>query len=359
MSISWAGVIVQKIISKVARVLGTKMCFVAGTKVHTPDGLVNIEDLRVGDLVLARDEHDVELASDIVPRRVLQEIVTHPDELVHVSIETESGATETLVTTGPHPFYVVEIRGFVEASELKPGQTLALADDGTARITGLRQEHAENELFTTYNIEVEEAHTYFVGQTGIWVHNASGTICMRMEALYDKFTDPSGKFKLNDAQAKQKLKEMLDNSVKNKKMTPEVADKHFADATKIIDESAAAKAAAKAAAPNSVSLSASKNFNQQSHGGRAKQFLEELTGTKITEKLKTPEGTAAVLRGWEEQIQNGVLKAKGQYFDPARPNQVFEVFEGGGFTLLRSLDGALISVQRSTFDMIQRLLPKT
>jgi hypothetical protein len=112
-------------------------------------------------------------------------------------------------------------------------------------------------------------------------------------------------------------------------------------------------------APNNFSLSASKNFNQQSHGGRAKQFLEELTGTKITEKLKTPEGTAAVLRGWEEQIRNGTLKAKGQYFDPARPKQVFDVFEGSGFTLLRSLDGALISVQRSTFDMIQRLLPKT
>ena len=110
--------------------------------------------------------------------------------------------------------------------------------------------------------------------------------------------------------------------------------------------------------PTKISLIASKNFNKQSHGGRAKQFLEELTGTKITEKLKTPEGTLAVLRGWEEQIQNGILKAKGQYFDPARPSQVFEVFEGGGFTLLRSLNGELISVQRSTFDMIKRLLPK-
>ena len=105
-------------------------------------------------------------------------------------------------------------------------------------------------------------------------------------------------------------------------------------------------------------LSASKNFNQQSHGGRGKQFLEELMGAKIPEKLKTPEGTAAILRGWEEQIRNGTLKCKGQYFDPARPNQVFEVFEGAEFTLLRGLDGALMSVQRSTFDMIHRLLPK-
>ncbi len=110
---------------------------------------------------------------------------------------------------------------------------------------------------------------------------------------------------------------------------------------------------------NTVTLKASKNFDQQSHGGRAKQFLEELTGTKIDTKLKTPEGTAAVLRGWEQQIQNGTLKAKGLYLDPARPGQVFEVFEGGGFTLLRGTDGALISVQRSTFDMIQRLRPKT
>jgi len=53
----------------------------------------------------------------------------------------------------------------------------------------------------------------------------------------------------------------------------------------------------KLGAQNNVTLSASKNFNQQSHGGRAKQFLEELMGAKIPEKLKTPEGTAAILRG--------------------------------------------------------------
>jgi hypothetical protein len=109
--------------------------------------------------------------------------------------------------------------------------------------------------------------------------------------------------------------------------------------------------------PNFISLTASKNFNQQSHSARAKQFLEELTGEKILEKLKSPEGTAAVLRGWEEQIRNGTLQSKGKYFDPARPAQVFEVFEGGGFTLLRSPAGALISVQRTSFDMIQRLRP--
>ena len=67
----------------------------------------------------------------------------------------------------------------------------------------------------------------------------------------------------------------------------------------------------KLGAQNNVTLSASKNFNQQSHGGRAKQFLEELMGAKIPEKLKTPEGTAAILRGWEEQIRNGTLKCKG------------------------------------------------
>jgi len=114
----------------------------------------------------------------------------------------------------------------------------------------------------------------------------------------------------------------------------------------------------KCKAPNSVTLTASKNFGKQSHGGRAKQFLEELTGNKIPHKLKSAEGQSAVLRGWEQQIANGTLKPKGKFFDPARPNQVFDVFEGEGFSLL-SIDGALNSVQKTTFDMIQRLRPFT
>jgi hypothetical protein len=81
-------------------------------------------------------------------------------------------------------------------------------------------------------------------------------------------------------------------------------------------------------------------------------------GHKISPKLKTPEGQAAVLRGWEEQIANGTLKSKGLMIDPARPHQgPVEVFEGNGYTLIRSTDGELRSVQKSDYAMAQRLVP--
>ncbi|MFN5529788.1 MAG: hypothetical protein ACK5F7_04360, partial [Planctomycetaceae bacterium] len=36
------------------------------------------------------------------------------------------------------------------------------------------------ESFTTYNIEVEEDHTYHVGELGTWVHNESAERCLEL-----------------------------------------------------------------------------------------------------------------------------------------------------------------------------------
>jgi len=36
------------------------------------------------------------------------------------------------------------------------------------------------ESFTTYNIEVEEDHTYHVGELGTWVHNKSKEVCLQL-----------------------------------------------------------------------------------------------------------------------------------------------------------------------------------
>jgi len=39
---------------------------------------------------------------------------------------------------------------------------------------------AAGESFTTYNIEVEEDHTYHVGELGTWVHNESAERCLEL-----------------------------------------------------------------------------------------------------------------------------------------------------------------------------------
>lgn len=60
--------------------------------------------------------------------------------------------------------------------ELRIGDALVLNDGvSTAYVTDIQVQRgppAGADRFTTYNFEVGEWHTYFVGRTGVWVHNA-------------------------------------------------------------------------------------------------------------------------------------------------------------------------------------------
>jgi len=68
----------------------------------------------------------------------------------------------------------------VPAAELQVGDEFLLHDGGRARLIGIRIESAAaGTTFTTYNIEVEEDHTYHVGQLGTWVHNTGAEDCAR------------------------------------------------------------------------------------------------------------------------------------------------------------------------------------
>ena len=91
-----------------------------------------------------------------------------------------------VVTTAPHPFFVSDYDRFIPAAELRPGDTLVLADGRDADVVSLSVEFAgtADEAFTTYNFEVADFHTYFVAQDGVWVHNAGGTECERIMSLF-------------------------------------------------------------------------------------------------------------------------------------------------------------------------------
>jgi hypothetical protein len=140
-----------------------KKCFAAGTPVHTENGLVPIEEVQPGDLVLSRDERTGEEAY----RPVTRTFVTPEQELLAISLEDASGATETLDVTAPHPFRV-EGRGWIPASELEPGDQVAGADGGDLTVAGAEE---TGRTGTVYNFEVEGFHTYFAGQSAAWVHN--------------------------------------------------------------------------------------------------------------------------------------------------------------------------------------------
>jgi hypothetical protein len=112
---------------------------------------------------------------------VLNLFETHPIELYHLTIVTADGRRERLGTTGNHPFYEASERRFVPARELRPGCRVVTVTGAIAEVEAVEvHTAAAGESFTTYNIEVEEDHTYHVGELGTWVHNESAERCLEL-----------------------------------------------------------------------------------------------------------------------------------------------------------------------------------
>ncbi|MDL2275862.1 HINT domain-containing protein [Desulfosarcina sp. OttesenSCG-928-G10] len=143
--------------------IGKGLCFVAGTLVVTPDGLIPIETLKKDDFVLSRDE----VTGEITFKQIVQITITPDQPVLELSLETPDGDTETFGVTAGHPFWE-KTRGWVGARELLPGDEVFTSTGGWLRVTGGTW-LAERQ--TVYNIEVEGFHTYFVGHSQVWVHN--------------------------------------------------------------------------------------------------------------------------------------------------------------------------------------------
>ena len=139
-------------------------CFGAGTSVETAEGPRPIETVRVGDLVLSRDEATGETGY----QPVTEVFITPDKEVLELTVTGDDGDAETLVTTPGHPFWV-DGQGWVTAAELRVGEVLMTAEQGLATLSAALSREGRR---TVYNLEVEGWHTYFVGEAGAWVHNA-------------------------------------------------------------------------------------------------------------------------------------------------------------------------------------------
>jgi hypothetical protein len=72
-------------------------------------------------------------------------------------------------------------------SDLRIGQRLSLINGTQSYVLANQRQNAPpGETFTTYNFEVEDFHTYFVGKEGVWVHN-EGEFCERLKSAYINF----------------------------------------------------------------------------------------------------------------------------------------------------------------------------
>jgi Bacterial Ig domain/Bacterial cadherin-like domain len=215
-------------------------CFVAGTQVHTKEGLVPIEKLKIGDWVLSRPENSSQ-GSELAYKRVLKTFVHHDKEIHQVRAydrqNYNAGGAKFMEVycTLDHPFWVDEY-GWTAASQI-PGMygsakfqmfdggdawgehnnVYQTGKDGIVWMGAGWQGHGAlwsfieqrwlntepiyfsepypeltwpwDEEFevdgegliyktTVYNIEVEDYHTYFVGEKGVWVHNANCDISL-------------------------------------------------------------------------------------------------------------------------------------------------------------------------------------
>ncbi len=136
-------------------------CFIAGTMVLTASGLVAIENIKAGDVVISTNPDTLEIAE----KPVLETYIRQIDKLVHLTINGEE-----IITTDNHPFYV-QGRGFIEAGKPLVGDKLISVNGEDLIIEEFFIEECETPV-TVYNFQVEDYHTYFVGDCVVWVHNA-------------------------------------------------------------------------------------------------------------------------------------------------------------------------------------------
>ena len=138
----------------------TLTCFVAGTMILTASGLVAIENIKAGDKVISTYPETMETS----PKTVLETYIREVTTLVHLTVNGEE-----IVTTVDHPFYVKN-QGFIKAGELIVGDELLDVNGNVLLVENFDVELTDDSV-KVYNFQVEDFHTYFVGNCKIWVHD--------------------------------------------------------------------------------------------------------------------------------------------------------------------------------------------
>jgi hypothetical protein len=133
-------------------------CFAAGTPVWTIDGLMPIEKIQIGDLVLSKDVETGELTY----KPVLATTFRPPSPLVKFKV-----GSEPFLTSRGHLFWEPGT-GWVQARRLAEGMVLHTADNPV-----LVSEVGQDAAQPTYNLVVADFNTYFVGNGKLFSHDVT------------------------------------------------------------------------------------------------------------------------------------------------------------------------------------------
>lgn len=147
--------------------------FLPGTDVLMADRTHKpIEDVRVGDLVIATDPRTRESGN----RRVTDTITGHGRRtLVAISLDVDGDAgrrTATIHATDGHPFWVAGADRWADAIDLDAGDDLRTSDGGQVEVVSTV---VSVRTATVHNLTVEDIPTYYVrsGAEDVLVHNSS------------------------------------------------------------------------------------------------------------------------------------------------------------------------------------------
>ncbi|OAS16045.1 polymorphic toxin-type HINT domain-containing protein [Paenibacillus oryzisoli] len=153
-----------KVVKALEDVGGICHCFTAGTKVLTQDGELSIEQVKLGDYVLAKNPDTGEMAYKEVDLLFQKEIT----ESWNITV-----GSELITTTDEHPFWI-HSKGWVVAKDLIVGDLFETSDGSYLAIDKIevKEQHT-----TVYNFRVKDFHTYYVSNLKILTHNSNGINC--------------------------------------------------------------------------------------------------------------------------------------------------------------------------------------
>lgn len=138
-------------------------CFKKGVKVLTNDGYVDIDNIKVDDLVMS---YNFDTNSNEYSKVIKTFEHKDTDEVLYTIIS----ASIIIEATSIHPFCIKSNDNlvFINAKDLKTGDKLIDYKGNIHEITSI----SYNEVVDTfYNIEVENNHNYYVTENNILVHN--------------------------------------------------------------------------------------------------------------------------------------------------------------------------------------------
>lgn len=134
-------------------------CFLPGTPVLYHDGTRRpIENVQIGDMVLAREEK----TGMIAPQAVTQTFIHTVENSFWLDVNGDK-----IGSTPVHPFYTGG--SWVRADQLRAGMDCVLEDGSYATVQSIEPLRAHSHI--VHNLAVAGYHTFFVGERGVWVHN--------------------------------------------------------------------------------------------------------------------------------------------------------------------------------------------